>query len=278
MEQATPVYTSRMMPHGREYGGVWAITKGKSTYYCRQYPHTSSLDKPIKEFFNRDESKGKCGWQKVTKTTKLELIPAIPKGSIQTYQDVYDLIQLHGAEVAGLLMGYDPQNYGDQYCLTEVNQLAKHGQPMLDWLNQIAEIDGLIKQHLETEYDITFTNFMQHNQWMTSGEGDDYRCESRVHPFLGANIQCRLMGIFIKPFPSIDPIGLDAALKRTFLTFKRTGIEDWQKSKEAILDWYENGRSVQDNLADMTTPELSLWVKENLSPEFISPELQNETH
>ena len=141
------------MPNGREYGGVWVIKKGKHTFHVRQYTHMGeSLEKPIKEHFNRDESKGKCGWCKVGKSAKLSIIPAIQKNSIQTYQDMYNLIQKHGAEVAGLLCGFDSQNYGDQYCLREINMLARLGQPMLDWMNKIAEVDGAIKTFWETQH------------------------------------------------------------------------------------------------------------------------------
>lgn len=274
--KTAPICVSRMLPHGREYGGVWVIKQGKHTFYTRQYTHMNeSLENPIKEFFNRDKSKGKTGWCKVTNTTKLDIIPAIPEGSIQTYQDAFDLIQKHGAEVAGLLMGFDAENYGDQYCLTELKMLAKYGQPMLDWLNKIAEVDGAIKAHLETEYNITFSNIGKHNQWMTSGEGDSFRCLSRVMPFLGQHIECRFMGIFIKEFPSIDPFGLDDSFKEVFLTFKRTGIKDHCEHCDAVLDWYENGRSIKDNLRDMIGNELAEWVCNNLSPKFILPEQQN---
>ncbi|MDG1950107.1 MAG: hypothetical protein P8J32_04825 [bacterium] len=279
MDTATQLFTAHMMPNGREYGGVWVIQKGKHTFYKRQYTHMGeSLEKPVKEFFNRDESKGKCGWQKVTKTTKLSIIPAIQKNSINTYQDMFDLIQEHGALVAGLLCGFDSQNYGDQYCLRQINMLAALGQPMLDWMNKIAEVDAAIKTYWETKHGITFKKETTSDLLMSQGEGDSYNCSFRCSPFIGRKIQTSLMGILILSSPSIDVMSLDSSWKQLFRSFKspegalkkNMDLEAYSKHLNDVDDWYENGRSMQDNLNDMVGAELSLWVKENISPEFIN--------
>lgn len=267
-----------MMPNGLEYGGVWVITKGKHTFYKRQYTHMGeSLENPVKEFFNRDESKGKTGWQNVTAATKLSIIPAIQKNSIQTYQDMFDLIQAHGAKIAGLLCGFDAQNYGDQYCLREINMLEKLGQPMLDWMNKLAEIDGAIKNYWETQHAVTFAKETTSDLWMHQGEGQAYTCSFRCSPFVGGKIQTSLMGIMLMDSPSIDVVGLDSKWKECFRTFKdpsgksknKQSLEDYSAHLDRIDKWYEGGRSMHDNLVYMVGAELADWAKDNLSPELI---------
>lgn len=231
------------MPNGREYGGVWVIQHNDYTHYERQYPHEE--DHPKKYFIY-----GK-GWQKVGKA-KISHIPAIEPWCIKTADDVFKLIEVHGFEATGLLMGFDEQSIGDRDPLRQLRMLDKYGKPMLEWLEKIAEIDAGIKQFFENK-GVSFRAAETTDVWLNKGEGNNYDCMYRCSPFVGRHITCILHGILTLERPYIDVVRLD---RDWCATLRFAGIET-------------EGMSMSEVLTLMVGSELSQWLHDNLSPEFV---------
>jgi len=69
------LYTSKIMPNGREYGGVYVIQGPSYTHYEKQWP---TYTEPLTKYFVHGK-----GWYKVGRS-KVTLIPSIPQWSVLT--------------------------------------------------------------------------------------------------------------------------------------------------------------------------------------------------
>jgi hypothetical protein len=173
-----------------------------------------------KRVFNPDKDKkifvkGR-GWVKYTAKQIQEV--SVPK--IETYAQIMELANKYGYRAASEMIGFQLSSYGDRYPISDVAKFETFGQPYLDWLERIAEIDYKIMQYFKNELDVVVGGSANYDMWLNQNEDnkDKFKCSFRTNPFLGFHVQTCLFGM-IPMTPNIDPISWDESLWKVILEF-----------------------------------------------------------
>lgn len=163
---------------------VWLITTRKGKKYST--PAGFEKEKPPSHIFIYGK-----GHVKLKPTDKVDLLP---KPKIETYDDIYNLVNLYGYKVVGHMLGMLEGSLGDVQPFQMLRYFETCGQPYVDWLSKLSEIDGQMLEFFSSTQEriIAFTN---NKSW-------------RGSPYFGSNIKCALMGVVLLPKPSLDVIRL----------------------------------------------------------------------
>lgn len=201
--------------------------------------------------------KGGKGWTK----PKPNQIEKISFKKIETYQEILELVQKYGYRCASEMIGFQLSSYGDHYPISDIAKMETFGQPYIDWLEKIAEIDYLMLQYFQSELKLTIRN-STYDMWIDTEKGVG---TWRNNPFFGFHIETCIFGTF--PInPHINPVSWDETLWKVFCEvhpdYNTVDFSD-TKAAEAAHKKFDSV-SCFGWTKIMCGEDNATWIKENL--------------